>query len=53
MKKKNINYEKWIDFTEEKSYIRAKKRVKAIKGFYVHLCLFCLIIFISAIIILA
>ena len=26
-----------LDFTQEQSYLRAKKRVKAIKGFYVHL----------------
>ncbi|WP_339660221.1 2TM domain-containing protein [uncultured Polaribacter sp.] len=41
-----------LDFTQEQSYLRAKKRVKAIKGFYVHLVVFVLVnIFISGIII--
>ncbi|OAD45065.1 2TM domain-containing protein [Polaribacter atrinae] len=40
------------DFTQEVSYIRAKKRVKAIKGFYVHLIVYVLVnIFISGVII--
>ena len=40
------------DFTQEQSYIRAKKRVKAIKGFYVHFIVYVLVnIFISGIII--
>ncbi|SDR86717.1 2TM domain-containing protein [Polaribacter sp. KT25b] len=40
------------DFRQEQSYLRAKKRVKAIKGFYVHLIVYVLVnIFISAIII--
>ena len=38
-------------FTQEASYIRAKKRVKAIKGFYVHLIVYVLVnIFISGVI---
>ena len=32
------------DFTQEQSYIRAKKRVKAIKGFYVHLVFYSLFV---------
>lgn len=40
------------DFREENSYIRAKKRVKAIKGFYSHLLVYILVnIFISGVII--
>ncbi|MCI2227955.1 2TM domain-containing protein [Polaribacter sp. MSW13] len=40
------------NFTQEESFIRAKKRVKAIKGFYVHLIVYVLVnIFISGIII--
>ena len=40
------------NFTQEDSFIRAKKRVKAIKGFYVHLIVYVLVnIFISGIII--
>ena len=40
------------DFTQEASFIRAKKRVKAIKGFYVHFIIYVLSnIFISGIII--
>ena len=40
------------DFTQEQSYIRAKKRVKAIKGFYVHFIVYVLVnIFISGVII--
>lgn len=31
------------DFTQEQSYIRAKKRVKAIKGFYVHFIVYVLV----------
>ncbi|WP_299523903.1 2TM domain-containing protein [uncultured Lutibacter sp.] len=34
---KNNNY------TEEQQYLRAKKRVKAIKGFYVHLTVYLLV----------
>ncbi|MDX6746196.1 2TM domain-containing protein [Polaribacter sp. PL03] len=40
------------NFTQEQNYIRAKKRVKAIKGFYVHLIVYILVnIFLSGIII--
>ncbi|MEE9407296.1 MAG: 2TM domain-containing protein [Polaribacter sp.] len=40
------------DFTKEASFIRAKKRVKAIKGFYVHLIVYILVnIFISGVVI--
>lgn len=40
------------DFTKEQSYIKAKKRVKAIKGFYIHLIVYVLVnIFISGIVI--
>ncbi|QXP68168.1 2TM domain-containing protein [Polaribacter sp. AHE13PA] len=40
------------DFTKEQNYIKAKKRVKAIKGFYVHLMVYVLVnIFISAVVI--
>ena len=40
------------NFTQEASFIRAKKRVKAIKGFYVHLIVYIIInIVISGIII--
>ena len=40
------------NFTQEQSYIRAKKRVKEIKGFYIHLLVYVLVnIFISGIII--
>lgn len=40
------------DFTKEQRYIRAKKRVKAIKGFYIHLIVYVIVnIFISGIII--
>lgn len=40
------------NFTQEQSYIRAKKRVKDIKGFYVHLSVYIVVnIFISGIII--
>jgi hypothetical protein len=39
-------------FRQEDSFIRAKKRVKAIKGFYIHLIVYILVnIFISGIII--
>ena len=39
------------NFMQEHSYIRAKKRVKEIKGFYVHLIVFVIInIFISGVI---
>lgn len=39
-------------FTQEQNYLRAKKRVKAIKGFYSHLLVYILVnIFISAVII--
>ena len=30
-------------FTKEQQYIKAKKRVKDIKGFYAHLVVFCLV----------
>ena len=40
------------NFKQEQSYIRAKKRVKDIKGFYVHLSVYIIInIFISGVII--
>ena len=40
------------DFTEEQKYIRAKKRVKAIKGFYIHLTVYVLVnIFISGVVV--
>lgn len=40
------------DFRKEQQYIKAKKRVKAIKGFYIHLIVFVLVnIFISGIVI--
>lgn len=40
------------DFLQEQSYLKAKKKVKAIKGFYVHLIVYILVnIFISGIII--
>lgn len=40
------------DFTQGQNYIRAKKRVKEIKGFYIHLIVYVLInIFLSGIII--
>lgn len=40
------------NFLKEQSYIRAKKRVKAIKGFYTHLIIFIVVnIFLSGIII--
>jgi hypothetical protein len=39
-------------FRQEDSFIRAKKRVKAIKGFYIHLIVYILVnIFISGVII--
>lgn len=39
------------DFRQEHSYIKAKKRVKAIKGFYVHLSVYIVVnIFISGVI---
>lgn len=39
-------------YTQEHSYIRAKKRVKDIKGFYVHLIVYVLVnLFISGVII--
>jgi hypothetical protein len=41
-----------IDFMQEQSYLRAKKRVKVIKGFYVHLIVYVLVnIFISGVIV--
>jgi hypothetical protein len=41
-----------IEFTKEQNYIRAKKRVKAIKGFYIHLLVFVIVnIFISGVVI--
>jgi len=40
------------DFRQEQNYIKAKKRVKDIKGFYVHLSVYIIInIFISGVII--
>ncbi|WP_405605210.1 2TM domain-containing protein [Polaribacter sp. Asnod1-A03] len=40
------------DFKEEQNYIKAKKRVKKIKGFYIHLIVYVLVnIFLSGIII--
>lgn len=40
------------DFRQEQNYIKAKKRVKDIKGFYVHLIVYIIInIFISGVII--
>lgn len=40
------------NYLQEDSYIRAKKRVKAIKGFYIHLMVYVLVnIFLSGIII--
>lgn len=40
------------NFTKEHNYIRAKKRVKAIKGFYVHFIVYVLVnIFLSGVII--
>lgn len=40
------------NFTQEQSYIRAKKRVKDIKGFYIHLMVYVLVnLFISGVII--
>ena len=40
------------DFTKEQNYMKAKKRVKAIKGFYVHLMVYVIVnIFISAVIV--
>ena len=40
------------DFTKEQNYIKAKKRVKAIKGFYVHFIVYVLVnIFLSGFII--
>ena len=40
------------DFRNEQNYIRAKKRVKDIKGFYVHLSVYIIVnIFISGVII--
>jgi hypothetical protein len=42
------------NFIQEDSFIRAKKRVKDIKGFYIHLIVFVLVnIFISGIILFA
>ena len=40
------------DFTQHQSYLKAKKKVKAIKGFYVHVIVYVLVnIFISGLII--
>ena len=40
------------DFRQEQNYIRAKKQVKEIKGFYIHLVVYIIInIFISGVII--
>ena len=40
------------DFRQEQNYIKAKKRVKEIKGFYIHLSTYVIInIFISGVII--
>ncbi len=39
-----INFKKMeSNFTEEQKYIRAKKKVKSIKGFYVHLTVYLLV----------
>lgn len=44
MKTKKENFKKMEKSNlEEQKYIRAKKRVKAIKGFYVHLTIFILV----------
>ncbi len=32
------------DFTQEQAYIKAKKRVKDIKGFYIHFSVYCIVI---------
>ena len=32
------------NFTEEQRYYKAQKRVKKIKGFYTHLCVYCFVI---------
>lgn len=32
------------NFTEQERYLKAKKRVKDIKGFYTHLVIYCIII---------
>ena len=40
------------DFLQEQNYIRAKKRVKEIKGFYIHLMVYIIInIMISGVIV--
>ena len=33
-----------IEFTNEQRYYKAQKRVKDIKGFYIHLTIYCLVI---------
>lgn len=33
-----------LDFTKEQRYYKAQKRVKDIKGFYMHLTIYCLVI---------
>jgi 2TM domain len=39
-----LNFNKMKDnYTEEQKYIRAKKKVKSIKGFYVHLMVYLLV----------
>ncbi|WP_099092384.1 2TM domain-containing protein [Lutibacter profundi] len=39
-----VNFKKMENnFTEEQKYIRAKKKVKSIKGFYVHLTVYLLV----------
>lgn len=44
MKIKTVNFNKMENSNlEEQKYIRAKKRVKSIKGFYVHLTVFIIV----------
>lgn len=33
-----------LDFIEQQRYLKTKKRVKRIKGFYAHLSIYCLVI---------
>ena len=33
-----------LDFIEQQRYLKTKKRVKRIKGFYTHLSIYCLVI---------
>ena len=47
-----INKKMEQDYTQEASFLRAKKRVKAIKGFYVHFMVYILVnIFISGVVV--